>query len=157
MCSLPCCQTSEAFGTSDLISIAAIFVSLFAIIIAFKTIRASKKLDVKYKEFEKLCLENVEKIFSELDTVFSGNNANSSIDKMIVTSVSTEFQIFIISLKKSVYSKIDINFLIDRIERFSESIYKYNNPSPSSFIGEYYSLKLDVYNYLYKHAISEEI
>lgn len=154
---MPCYQTSEAFDASNLISIVAIIVSIFAIIIAFKTIRASKRLEVKYKEFEKLCLENVEKIFGDLDAIFVGNNANSNINKMTVTSVSTEFQIFIISLKLSVYSKIDIQFLITRIEKFTESIYKDNNPSPSSFIGEYYSLKLDIYNYLYTHAISKEI
>lgn len=145
-------------GSSNLIAIIAIIISVLSLISSIYLIYLTKRLEILYQEFESLCIKNVENIFSGLDNIFDQNELSLASDhRSHITTIMTELQGFLISLRDSVYSKIDVQSLIDIMELFTEKIYEGNNAKLVEFKGDYYSTKLKIYNSLYNHAIEKEI
>jgi hypothetical protein len=155
-----CCPLSYASGltSSDYIAILAIIVSVASLLFSVYFIYLTKRVEILYQEFENLCIKNVEKILSGLDKIFDENESDKSNDyRSQITYSMLELQGFLVTLKESIYNKIDVKYFITLIEEFTEKIYGSTDATLLDFKGDYYSTKLKIYNALYKYAVEKEL
>lgn len=151
-------SNNSGLASSDYIAIIAIIVSLASLIFSIYLIYLTKRMEILYQEFETLCLKNVENILAGLDKIFDENELKKTDDYRVqITNSMVELQGFLISLRDSVYGKIDVRHLIGITEEFTEKIYDSNNATLLDFKGDYYSTKLKIYNALYNYALEKEL
>lgn len=157
MCNYPPNINELGLKSSDYIALTAIVVSLITLLYSIRNTYKTKRIEIQYSEFEKICIKNIDKILSGLDKLFDEQELQKADDyRKQITAVSVELQCFVVSLKKSVYHKIDVQHFVDIIETFTDSIYNSNGSTLLEFKGEYYTTKLLIYNSLYLHAIQKE-
>jgi len=151
--------TNESgLSASDVIAITAIIVSLTSLLFSIYLIYLTKRMEILYQEFETLCIKNVENILSGLDKIFDENELNKTDEfRVQITSSMLELQVFLVSLKDSVYEKINVPHFISLIEDFTEKIYDAKEATLLEFKGAYFSTKLKIYNDLYTYALEKEL
>jgi hypothetical protein len=155
-----CCQAVPVSGlsSSDIFALIAIFISLLSLIFTYLSIYLSKHLEIRYQEFERLCLLNTELIIGGIDEVFSKNEHDvAKIHREKITNTLVELQLFMVNLKISKYDRIDLNRIIKIIENFTDNIYNGDDLEILNFKGAYYSLKIEIYAALYEYAVKKEL
>lgn len=149
-------KNNSFFSASNIFSFILALISIFAIYVAYISIFKSKILDIKFQKFNTLCLQNIEKILSPIDDIFQ----NFSSDLMQnyrtdITNSMVELQLFLISVKNSLYSDVEISELVILIEEFSDSVYL-NASSVQDSREKYFATKLKLFQLLYKYASLNE-
>lgn len=155
-----CCQVAPDSGiqSSDIISIIAVLISLFSLLFTYLSIYLAKHLEIRYQEFERLCLQNTEHIMSGIDKIFSENEQDlSKKHREGITNILVELQLFLVNLKKSKYNKIELKKIINIIEVFTDAIYKGDELQILNFKGAYFSTKIEIYAALYEYAVKKEL
>lgn len=147
----------SGLGTSEIIAIIAIIISIVTLIFSVYLIYLTKRIEILHQEFDNLCLKNVDGILSGLDKIFISNELDTSKDYREQITVSlVELQVFLLSLKNSIYKKIDLAHIIEIIEEFTETVYNSKEATLLDFKGSYYATKLNIFNALYSYAIQNE-
>ena len=68
-----------------------------------------------------------------------------------------ELQLFLIALRDTTYSKINVDHFIKIIEEFTEKIYKADGSTILNYKGDYYATKLNIYRSLYQYSLEKEV
>lgn len=147
----------EGFSASDILSVIAILISLAGVVFTYYSIFTAKQVDVKYLKFEKLCLQNIEKIFQSIDDIFLIQTTTVGSVLFIITDTITELNLFLSQIK-DVYSNLNLQEISDMLDDFSDKAYQ-TDPSflVSTLKGDYYAAKTKLYHYLYDFAIKKDL
>lgn len=145
-------EKNDFFSASNIFALCAIFISIVSIFISYRTIFKSKILDLKFHKFENLCLKNINSILKVTDDIFNTKHQDL-IDqhRQTITDTITELQTFLVSLRKTTYSDIDMNELISITEIFTDKTYT-NNDKVLNNKSDYLIMKLTINKELYKYA-----
>ena len=149
---------NSGFSASDYIAVAAIILSLASLLFSMYLIYLTKRMEILYQEYESLCIKNVDNILSGLDKLFDENELENVVAyRNQITNSMVELQGFLVILRNTIYSKIDVQHFIELIEEFTGKIYNANEANLLTFKGDYYSTKLKIYNDLYSYALEKEL
>jgi hypothetical protein len=151
-------QQSANHSVSEIFAGLALIISIVSLVTSVYLVHYSKKIEIVLKKFDQLCYRNVQKILSNLDSIVdAGFNNPIGPNKSVITDIFVDLQTFLVNLKGSVYSDIDLGELIVTIEGFTDKVYNNNYIFIGDIKGDYYSTKLKIFSLLYSHAIKKEI
>jgi hypothetical protein len=146
------------YSSSNIIASIAVLISFFTLVASIFIIYTTKRLEIKYLEFEKLCINNIDSILCGLDKLFNKHEHDVIKEHRVkITNTIVELQIFLIRLKEKKYSKIDINKIVVDLEKFTEKVYTDKNLKILRLKGDYYSTKIELYDDLYEYALQKEL
>lgn len=143
---------------SDTLSIIALVISILSLFLGLVSIYLTKRIEIVYEKFNKLCLSNVERILSNLDRIFEERSEEQMEHfRQPVTDTLVELQLFLVELK-GIYPRIDLNSVDTISSKFSDTIYlDIGKLKVSNFKSNYFSAKLSILNKLYEFAIRKEL
>lgn len=149
-------SNSEDWGPSDFIAILSAILSIVSLIIAYRTIFLSKKLEVKYNAFEKIAIQNIEKIFQPIEDLISTNPSVKVSDRITEFNDNLgDLEIFLTGFT-NIYSPSQINEMVLIKEEFGDFLF--NNPDKllKELNGEYYTFKSKLLYKSYLFAIKHK-
>jgi hypothetical protein len=144
---------------SDSVELDTVF-SFLALIISIITLFGSafynKRADVINNKFDKLCLSIVEKYLLEIERILMSNSQNKLFE---ITDQLSDLQLYLLYLEQNVYLNIDLEFLSDLTDTFSDQIYSIHNQNTNliSAKSDLFKYKILLINSLYKFALSKEL
>ncbi len=137
--------------------IIALSVSLIAVFFSVRIVYITKKLEIKLRQYDDLCLNPIQSNFASIDRIFSqSENDLVKSHLRLIQSTILDFQLYVSELSK-IYRKIDTPELIKITEVFSDILYMNEKNKLSIHKTDYYQFKLSLYNKLYKYIITKEI
>lgn len=153
--------TFESGVSFNWIGLLAVIVSGMSIFFTFSFVYLGKKIELRTNQFQKFGISNLDNIFIELDKTLDNSNtySNGANFQNVVTSCTSDLQIFCLSLK-NIYADVDINRIIFLCEEFSDKIYKNGEQGvldAKNYKLDIISFKLNIYSTLYDYALNKEL
>lgn len=141
------------FNTIDILTIV---VSLFALFVSFYSVFLSKKVEIVYVKFEKICLTPIESLLSEIESEIhqSSREKINFETKMLVTESLVDLQMYILALKNGAYSSISLSQIFNIFDDFSDELYDFKESSDKIKL-KYLTFRIKLLDQLYSYAISE--
>lgn len=150
-------QCDSNFFIDYFVPFIALILSLVAIIFSIRVVYITKRLDVKQKQYEELCLNPVNAILTKVEVLFTCHESEK-VKKFIevIPTTMTNFQVYVFELS-TIYKEIDKQELVRITEVFSDKLFENPNNPLSAHMSDYYKLKLQVFTKLYDYVIKKEI
>jgi hypothetical protein len=148
---------SEFSGSSGFnwIGFAALIVSLLSIFCTLLYLYLGKRVEIVSLKFQKFCIIGLDQILSDLDGKFKNAIPEPKDIQTLVTDVSTDIQVFLITLK-TIYADIDIQQMTLLLESFTDFVYK-TTSSGADVKQRYFSTRVLLYAQLYDYALKKEL
>ena len=144
------------FSSSDIIALIALLISTATLLFAYYSSYLNKKLDIKFKKFESLGIDNIKLLFFPVDQVFE-QHPTTDISNYLqyITENLVDIEIFLVQFK-DLYSTLEINQIIKLKEELSDELF--NDPKlvkDKKVI--YMAYKAKIINLLYDFAMMDDI
>jgi hypothetical protein len=142
----------------SLLSILAFLVSIVSIFFSIKLVYISKKIELRHRKFEDLCLNPVKDGLKEIIQEIE-NNGSSLLSNQVnkIKIHQREFTILLTRLRR-VYKDIDASLIQDRYLDFIDFCTSQPESTYSSFIiNKFKTLELEIINDIYKFATDKSI
>ncbi|RZJ75581.1 MAG: hypothetical protein EOO47_19595 [Flavobacterium sp.] len=144
------------WSASDYIALLSAILSIASLIIAYRTIFLSKKLEVKYNAFDKIAIQNLDKIFLPIENVISANpTLDISVKLTELNDLLGDLEIFLTGFT-NIYTKDQINDMVLIKEDFGDFIFNNQTSKIVELNGEYYTFKSKLLYKAYLYAIKHK-
>jgi len=149
-------EVGQGFGIDTKLSIFAIFISIIAILLSIRLVYITKRLEIKEKQYNDLCINPINNILKGLDDIFTNHEHDLiNIHFSKIPSVTTDFQLYVFELS-NIYPNIDKINIVKATEEFTDYIFSSPNEKVSFFKVNYYQTKIKIYRILYDYIIRNE-
>lgn len=148
------CEFSGLSGTSWT-SILALFISVGSTICTLLYLYIGKRVDIVSLKFQKFCILALDQILESFDEKLLKASSSVSGLQNSVTDLSTDLQLFLISLTE-IYPYIKIHNMISVLEEFTDFVYK-EKPTYTEVKQKFAIARLRLYSHLYDFALQNEL
>ena len=147
-----------AFNTSDKLALISLVVSGLTFVFTLSAGYQNKRIEIKARKFDKLCLEPIEAGFKGLDNIFANAKGDlASVHHEAVAEGLTEINYLLIQLK-SIYPRLDFDGIERRCDKFSELFFDCEpTERVADYFAKYFYTKTQVLNSLFHYAIEDHI
>lgn len=149
---MPCLEESHSFSdyAPTIISIIALFFAVYVVIL-------SKKVEISINEFNKLCLEPMEKKFALCDSIIEQNrNVPVRLHLNDLSSNITDINVLLTCIK-GIYPKLDINELQDISIVFTDEAFNNINNNLSTIQLAFLTMKISMLKKIYDYSLYQEV
>jgi hypothetical protein len=150
-------ESSNSLSSSDIIAFSAAVISLFSLFFTYYSVYLSKELEIKYKKFESLGIETIQKLLSSIDKVFEENPDDLVITQLqAITENLVDIELFLIQFT-NIYSKLEITKISNLKDLFSDELYNNNQVEIKRMKVNYLVFRTKLLTDLYDFAILDDI
>lgn len=147
-------QASDEWSMSDILSAFAIFLSIVSLLFSYYSIHLSKRVEINFLKFDRLCIENINKLYTELDILFESNStAEISTYLALITENLVEVELFLIKFT-DIFDQLELLKITETNANFSDMLYINSRKTVKQLRTDYLSYKSKVVYELYEYALN---